>query len=275
MLDSGSSITLRRKPSDVFTSQVVDRSLPCDLKTAAMRQTFFVLALLCLPGCAAVNFGASVEIPGQVSDTRAISERAERMSGGEAADVKVYFGEMPAGLALDQNGLTVQPGYTHQVVGKVSVVPKMQNTFAAGFYDYVDEQEARSYACAPQTVLVYLTLFTWVIVPTYYPCIMSPGGNDPDDIADRKARILTVLQKAARASGGDAVLLSSLGRLVTVQAGSGATLGTTEMMGAEGFIVKLGGAAPPPASAVQPAEPAVTSQPTQTSGQARPGAPQG
>jgi hypothetical protein len=186
-----------------------------------------------------VNFAPRIDAVGEYKDTTAASERADSMLSSEAADVRVLVGKLPDGVRIEHDGLAVDPA-RYELVGRVSADFKPFGWTWLGwwFYDYPEGEGWRNAYCGVQVPLTWVTLSLWTFVPLHYPCAVVEGSS-PSASGERRARIIRTLQKATKAAGGDLLVVTGLGDLQLVAAGSGQVLGAVPMMHGSGFALRM------------------------------------
>jgi hypothetical protein len=159
-------------------------------------------------GCASVNYAPRIVSvgTGEYRDTRALDQKAAKVSAAEAARVKVFFDDLPDGMT-SQNGRLVWDEARYEVVGRVGVTPQSAgfSNVAWGFYDYAPDQSWRKGYCWWQVPLGWLTIGIWAITPFYAPCWVLPE-SDP---AVRKERIVQSIRRAGFALGADLVVMGT------------------------------------------------------------------
>jgi hypothetical protein len=164
------------------------------------------------------------------------------MKRSEAADVKALVRAIPDGVEIKDGQVDVDPA-RWELLGIVGATYK--DTTAANYgvwvYDYVEGEEWRTGYCAWQVPLSWVTLTLWSwLVPLHYPCKVS-GGEE----GERKDRIIETMRKATKALGGDTLVVVGFGSLDVVNAQSGQTVASTDMVSGAGLALKSkGGAAP-------------------------------
>jgi len=203
-----------------------------------MRKLIFlvVISMLFVTGCASRNFHPRVELFGSYKDTSEINKIADEMKWAEAADIEVFVGTFPEGIDYNDGKITVDPNAGYVVMGKVYTNMSTQSSFF-WFGDYPEDESWKKGYCHWQVPLKWLTLNMWNLTGMYYTCYHSES-NDSEDIDARKSRIIKTLRKAAKAAGGDLLIVTHLGQTETVDAKSGRRLGMLDMTGASGFILK-------------------------------------
>lgn len=169
-------------------------------------------------GCASYHFvaeGAAVGASGPDGD---ITDAAASMSEEEAEDVHILIGRLPEGMHIVEERLVVD-AKRYEILGAVRAVP--EGTIAANlgiwFYDYNEGEDWRDGYCAWQVPLSWLTLGLWAFVtPFHYPCKITSGQSDP-----RRDNILRALRRGTKALGGNLVVVTGIGDLVTVRVDTG------------------------------------------------------
>jgi hypothetical protein len=204
----------------------------------SLRASLAVGSLALLSGCASANFAPRIDAIGEYRDTTAASERADSMSSSEAEDVRVLVGTLPEGMRVEHDQLAVDSS-RYEVVGRVSADFKAFGLTWLGwwFYDYPEGQGWRNAYCGVQVPLTWVTLSLWTFVPLHYPCAVVEGSST-SAVGDRRARIIKTLQKATKAAGGDLLVVTGLGDLHLVAAGSGELISSVPMMHGSGFALR-------------------------------------
>jgi hypothetical protein len=180
------------------------------------------------------------------------------------AEVRVLIDTLPPGVEMASGEIQIQQGYSHRLIGRFSLDGGQRKGLAAlrGFPNY--RAGWKKGYCYPQTVLTYLTLFIWSILPPSYPCYASATVPKEDLVNDMKA--------LAAASGGDVVVAG-------YQEGA-----DDRAKGATGFILAVDPrfrgqplansttqvAPPPPADPAAPPQEGAEGQPDQPQAEAEP-----
>ncbi len=204
----------------------------------------WLLLPLLATGCASLNYRPLVNPMGQVRISDLPDVVADDMSWGEARDVRVMVGELPPGIAWGPEGLVIQdPRY--RVVADVAAYPKWARLSNLGlwFYDFPDDQAWRKFYCGAQVPLSWVTLTLWSwLSPTYYPC-RTVETNLPDDVAERRMRILETMRKATKAAGGNLLIVTHLGNRhwARFTRWGGEIVGVKEMMNGQGVAIRDSG----------------------------------
>lgn len=180
------------------------------LKSSSSALLLAAIALLAT-GCASVTFAPKVESVGDYKDMRAYAKATEDVKPTEAKDVRVIMGALPEGMRAHDGVLEVDHE-RYEVLGKVSA--DLNNPLAANMgvwvYDYKPEERWRLGYCAWQVPLTWVTLGLWAWVsPLHYPC-KAPLGDDEE----RKQEIISTLQRATKALGGNMVVVGVGGTTV-------------------------------------------------------------
>lgn len=208
------------------------------MKTAFASALSAVAFATLLPACASANFAPRIDAIGEYRDTTAASQRADDMPAEQAADVRVLVGQLPEGVRIEREELIVDRS-RYELLGRVSADYKPFGLTWLGwwFYDYPEEESWRDVYCGIQTPLTWVTLSLWTFVPLHYPCAVVEGSS-PSASGSRRARIIRTLQKATKAAGGDLLIVTGLGDLHLVAAGTGQLLDSVPMMHGSGFALK-------------------------------------
>lgn len=114
----------------------------------------------------------------------------------EAESATILIDTVPEGVSLENGVLGIEDGYRHQIIGKFKMGPDM------GIFPAYTEGWRKG-VCYWQQPLVLVTLFIWVLVPTYYPCYVT-GAVDKADMVD-------ALKRVAYEAGGDLVIATYVG----------------------------------------------------------------
>jgi hypothetical protein len=149
------------------------------------------------PNFAYQGFGAADpkrdrEVVARIEATHAQAEEPSKK-------VVVLLDTIPEGIHFERGVTRVEPGFSHQILGKVAVSRNRHAAFVAllGFPNYV--HTAHKVACYPQTILNFATLTMWgFISPTAYPCWGSSAFDEVE--------VVEALRAAGAAAGGDTVL---------------------------------------------------------------------
>ncbi len=195
-------------------------------------------------GCASAVWHPRVDsVAGEYRNTEQLSEHAAELPEGKAEDVKAVVMKLPPGMELKGDVLEVDTQH-YEVLGKVTAKP-------AGEFFYPYREDWRRPFCYPQRVLVIATLMVWYVVPTNYPCGVSPGT-----INERQDRIVEAMRRATKAMGGNMVLVGGFGGTIQVQKTSSSTAVVSEMEATEGVGWAIRVKSPyPEAPNEEPAEP--------------------
>ncbi len=196
------------------------------------------LALLLAPACASQSYSARVDYVGRYRDAQAVNEAAAAITDEEASEVPVLLNELPPGVTLSDGKVNIAPEAPWVLVAQASADPNGGRSYWwMGFYDYNEDESWRKGLCYPQVPLHWLTLGIWYIVPTDYACNVSES-HSVESANNRKRRVIRTLQRAAKATGSDLVVLTGERRTSLVRAGTGAVLSTLEWDGGTGYLFK-------------------------------------
>lgn len=169
-----------------------------------LRSTIVVL-LIAASGCArlvpSVNYTAAGTADPAL-DREGDSTMREAIKNGTPGSEKVVVlvDATPEGVRMEGNRPVVQPGYQHQVLGKVSIAARTGGFFfIARFLDY--RETWRKALCYWQAPLEWFTLGIWSLVPLSYPCFAgAPYLGKEDALNDTR--------NAAKSVGADVAILS-------------------------------------------------------------------
>ena len=206
-----------------------------------------LLALLFLTtGCATIRPDVHVVHFGQsdLLKDQAVSEATSEVSVDEPLpEIKVFYGEMPQGLALEEGGakLVILEGFAdaYRVIGSVegdyisaSQWAGMRNMFWT--WDYEDSW--RKALCYPQVPLKIITFGIWsYMIPLHYPCFASV----PNDEAKRRMALQSEMMRAAEVMGGDLIVIIGSSSTFAITGNNGVvTSQTIGMTGLKGFVVE-------------------------------------
>jgi hypothetical protein len=188
-----------------------------------------VLLFALTTGCASVTFSPKVESVGDYKDMRPYAAAAGDVKPKDAKDVRVIMGALPAGMRAHDGVLEVDHE-RYEVLGKVGA--ELNNPLAANMgiwvYDYKPEERWRVPYCAWQVPLSWVTFTMWAwLSPLHYPC-KAPLGDDEE----RKQEIITTLQRATKALGGNLVVIPGVGGTAVIDTKSGVV---SEVAATNGF----------------------------------------
>jgi hypothetical protein len=173
-------------------------------------------------GCASAVWHPRVDsVAGEYKNTETLSQSAAELPEGKAEDVKAVVMKLPRGMEMKGDVLSVDPKH-YEVLGKVTAKP-------AGEFFYPYREEWRRPFCYPQRVLVVATLFIWYVVPTNYPCGVSPGT-----VNERQDHIVEAMRRATKAMGGNMVLVGGFSGTVVVNKTSQSSAVVSEVEATEG-----------------------------------------
>lgn len=134
------------------------------------------------------------------STTDAVMREAIKNGAPGSEKVVVLVDAAPEGVRMDAGRPIVEPGFQHQVLGKVSIAARTGGFFfIARFLDY--RETWRKILCYWQVPLEWFTLGIWSLVPTSYGCFAGAAYIEKDDV-------LADVRNAARAIEADMVLLT-------------------------------------------------------------------
>jgi hypothetical protein len=182
-----------------------------------MRIPVFLSAVLLSTGCAALkprptqftSFGEADPVR-----DRSVLDRVDALdeTREQRPEVKVLVDTLPDGIELSDNTLKLVDGAPYELVGKFVLGNRLDF-----FPDYKDGW--RKGLCYPQLPLVVISIFTWAVVPTYWPCIPSYGMT--------RAEAIDTAKTLAWSAGANLVLLTYRGADAGEQIGGG-----------QGFLIK-------------------------------------
>ena len=175
-----------------------------------MPRLSLVLLALCCIGCARLVPTVEYRKIGKVDpaqEARTTEEILDSMRLHETTpeQVGVVLDLMPPGLHEQGNTLVVEPGYQHEVVGRVTVKGRKGTFFfLARFLEYRDLW--RKALCYWQVPLEWVSLGLWSLVPLSYPCHASGSPLTREEAIED-------LRNAALPTGADlAIVLTPRGR---------------------------------------------------------------
>jgi hypothetical protein len=168
------------------------------------------LPLLCLSllvvfaasACGSVRPTLSVSKPG-VSDIEGEREIVDRYAKAISDSIEVPKEEvivlvsaLPEGISYNQETMTVEEGYDHELLATFEFMPS--NATPYWFADY--RAGWRKGLCYPQVPLSWVTLGIWpTFVPTAWPCWGTPKNDKLDMLQD--------VRRVGASAGGDTVIL--------------------------------------------------------------------
>ena len=169
---------------------------------------------MALMGCASGPFGLEVRHAGRVDPVKdeAVADKAQDLPWDDAyADSEVTT-EIPAGVTIERGKVEVDPErYLYLGSARSFMEDTRQVAFAKSMFWYESmhptHSRARDIACKVQTPLRTLTLGIWGLVsPTSWFCYVLYTKRLSTNLAIHQGE----LRRAARAMGGNFVLLQSL-----------------------------------------------------------------
>lgn len=201
-----------------------------------MKSIIIPVLLLFITGCASKNFSSQYEATGKLDMERtySVNKKAEDMAWEEAADINVYLGGGADGISIGENDEVKIDPNKWEILGKVSASPDSGSIFLPS--QFPEDENWRNYYCPPNRVLTFATIGFWFLTPFPWACVPKEK-NTADAVNNRKMRIVNTLKKATKASGGDTLIITSLGNLEYTN-NSGVILNSTQMMYAEGYTLK-------------------------------------
>jgi hypothetical protein len=206
------------------------------MKSKAMLMILLFVTIT-ITACASANFTPRVEPLGLYQDTTNMDRQANEMSWAAAKEIQVFVGTFPEGITYENGKLITAPDSQYDILAKVYTNIDSVN-YPLWFSSYPEDEAWRNGYCNCQVPLTWLTLGIWTFVsPFSYPCF-GIDTNNTADISARKMRVMNTLKKAAKAAGGEILVVTSLGQITTINAQTGAKMGTLDMTGAEGYALK-------------------------------------
>ncbi len=206
-------------------------SLSEGLKRKYLPKKIFVLCFLFFINssfvtCASMNYIARFEKKGQVVDTSAMTQEAEKLKLSDVANLNAYVIEFPPGFSWDGHTL-IYDEKKWELLGHV-YSDYNQDSPLFWFYDYLEEESWRKPYCYWQVPINWVTLGIWAFTPFYYPCIIREKKDDVQAENNRKIRITNSLKKITKVAGGDTVIVESFGDLQInfMNANNGQSVGT-------------------------------------------------
>jgi hypothetical protein len=189
-------------------------------------------------GCASAVWHPRVEsVSGQYQNTTAVTAKAEAIAEGEADEVKAFVAQLPPGITIQDGVLKADPE-AYEVLGQVTAKP-------AGEFFYPYRESWRKPVCYPQRVLTIATLYMWFLVPSVWPCFISPGT-----VEERRDAIVEAMKRATKAMGGNMVLVTGFGGTTSIVATSktSASVSTMEATEGVGWAIRVRRTPTPPGS---------------------------
>jgi hypothetical protein len=198
----------------------------------------FALTASCLLACATQSYSPRIDYIGQYRDAESANEAADAVTEREATNVAVLLNELPRGVSIVDGKITVAADSEWVLVAEATAHPNGGRQFwLMGFYDYNPDEAWRKGYCYWQVPLHWLTFGLWYMVPTDYVCNVSEGRS-VGDVNDRKQRVVRTLQRAAKATNSDLVVLASERQTSVVRANTGTVISTLDWNGGSGFLFR-------------------------------------
>jgi hypothetical protein len=191
----------------------------------------FVALFVALVGCTTPRYGSRVEYLGKEYRSSADTNKlVQDIPDRDAEQVRVFLGALPDGIERTESGLVPASDSKQRILGKVTT------TSIEGF----NKEDARYCHISRTAALMICSVspFTAFLGLLACPCIGGHESNSVEDIELRKSALIAALQRATKASGGNAVLIDELGSTVAIQRDS-RVVRTQEMTNASGWAVLL------------------------------------
>lgn len=191
--------------------------------------TFIILFLFSI-SCAKLSYKPTFYVPNP-AEKKAYEVLAKKVTPSQAKGVKIMIKKFPKGVFV-KNGKVINKNRNLRYLGKVYAEFNRPSLFR--FYPYAKDQEWRNGPCHFQQVLTWASLGLWLLSPTFWPCLVSDSSNDPEDVKDRRGRMLSTLQIMTYAMGGHVVVVNRVGTLKEQ-----ATKETVNSVAAEGYAFEI------------------------------------
>ncbi len=199
-----------------------------------------IALIFSISGCASMGYLGSYEKTGVYTPgmSQSVVELAKEMKSENTHDITVFIGEGLEGTSINEDGTLIYDDQMWESVGIVSADPDFPRFFGGYFASgYVEEENWKNTYCLVNNLLSIGTLTLWYFTPFPYFCKVVEG-HGPDDIENRKRRIVDILKKLTKSAGGEVVVITDLGGSQTVNLTTGVVVGTHNMMSARGVALK-------------------------------------
>ncbi len=206
--------------------------------TASLRRPFLVLSLLLglASGCAHQTYSNKIQPYGDssaIGEFAKLSARSNEMDVEEAAHIKVLVNQLPEGMTTKDGELSYDRD-RYSVVAEVKVTDD-PSYIGLWFEKYDDHEKWKSGYCNAQVPLNWITLYTWPILPFYWPC-WKGGLKEEDRLEHMVARIRT----AAVVLGAN-LIVAVPGSTSLVERSTRRVVSTADMTHLMGLIIKDNG----------------------------------
>jgi hypothetical protein len=158
-----------------------------------------------------IVFSGSLPKGVSVAESKVIFN-GDTAASDQKGTVTINNTHLPKGITISGGKAIVGPDFEYEILGEVHTdsnggLGGLWDTHATPlyFYPYSEDEAWRNTFCHVQVPLVWVTLGIWTFVPTYIPC-RTVDTNDPENVEDRKMRIVNTLKKATKALGVTCVL---------------------------------------------------------------------
>lgn len=168
----------------------------------------FFLTLL-VQGCASFTYTAQFQQTESTVTDPNLQERTDQYRWSDLNDIAVYIEDLPAGMAKINGEYRIQTE-SIQLLGKAAANKTHKNQFTLFFKDFSEDEDWRNVYCPVQGVLFWSTFTLWGATPFPWFCFPHEN-NSEEDITERKMRLVNTLKKTAKASGGNAILITQFG----------------------------------------------------------------
>lgn len=149
--------------------------------------SLIVFVLVLFTACATPNYSSrdySISSKGEVNRIEPKENTGDIEYIHAVRSIKLYTNKIPEGFEITrgevESSLKMSPAAKnrYEVVSFFELEIPYYTNFGTNnaewwFYDYRPEENWKRYYCYPQTVLSWLTLWFWNLVPLKYPCNVS------------------------------------------------------------------------------------------------------
>lgn len=175
------------------------------LRTVAFTRLLpLLLPVLSLVGCAHQTYANTIKPLGDASNIAKyaiLSRQANDLPEGAGAEVRVLLDKLPEGMSVKDGELDYDK-HRYSILGEIRVAEE-PNSIGMWFENYDSHELWKNVYCNIQVPLNWVSIYTWVALPFYWPCLK--GGLKEDA---RLEHMVAKLQNAAVILGGNLVVAS-------------------------------------------------------------------